>query len=60
VTRQQTNIRLSAHIRERLAKKAADEGRTLSEVIREYITRGLREDGGPITVEPVEPKACAG
>ena len=54
MARQQINIKLSDHIHEQLRAKASREGRTTSDVIREYLARGLRkdeaEDGTPQSV----------
>jgi len=45
VAKLQTNIRLEEHVRDILKRKAEAEGRTFVDILREYIARGLREDG---------------
>ncbi len=42
--RRQTNIRLEERILDELREKASSDGRTVSDIIREYLARGLRRD----------------
>jgi len=44
MARQQTNIRLDEGIKAKLRAKAESEGRSLSEVIREFLARGLQAE----------------
>ncbi len=40
-----TNIRLEEHVRKRLRAQADREGRSVSDLIREYLSKGLGLDG---------------
>ena len=44
MAKRQTNIRLEDHIIAKLRAKAKREGRSMTDVMKEFIARGLSED----------------